>query len=604
MSLSKHIRLINLLGLLNLVTAIAFHGFENDDPHSHIRRFTKITQTFRLNNVPSDVVKLLLFLFSLEGVAGHGLKKNLQILSQLGMILYPTNGNFLTKNTQEALTIIENKSKVQASRNKTQVASASGSSTQDAHVTALTKKVEALLSSFNQPVNSIQNGCETCGGPHPYYECQAVGGYIQDVYATSRTYNQGDGPSVPPLPPFSSSKESPPALVSSEIPHPHPPTPFSFELPKRNPHEPPIPYPLRLNKEKLQDKLESCMALADLGRPFLRTARALVDVHGEELILRDGDEKLIFHADSTLKHPHNHGNESINMNNFIDITCEDRFPKVLKFKKLNHPFSGSTTSSSDSSPSLTPFETSDSFLEEFADELALFDPFPSRNEDDNFDPKADLREIEYLLNQDPLTESLPKSDIDIIIPFSRVKNKDSKMKLLNDEANTVELNVLLPQLLNSDSTLPEKSSESSEIATLSSSSFRYRDKDLILEDRNFLPIFSDQELLFHLELTVIDTLLSFSSENEDKVFNLGILTSKRVHSLTLELSHRTYETFKIVKFRSNNFNEGPMKIFPFLKEFEECQEIPSGEIKVHIELLSVLWGNRLLIPDGSLPLFR
>nr|GEX09631.1 reverse transcriptase domain-containing protein [Tanacetum cinerariifolium] len=29
-----------------------------------------------------------------------------------------------------------------------------------------------------------------------------------------------------------------------------------------------------------------------LGRPFLRTARALIDVHGEEMILRDGDERL------------------------------------------------------------------------------------------------------------------------------------------------------------------------------------------------------------------------------------------------------------------------------------------------------------------------
>ncbi|GKB90617.1 hypothetical protein Tco_0962889 [Tanacetum coccineum] len=46
------------------------------------------------------------------------------------------NGNFLTKNTLEALTIIENKSKVQTSRNKPQVASASGSSTQDAHITS------------------------------------------------------------------------------------------------------------------------------------------------------------------------------------------------------------------------------------------------------------------------------------------------------------------------------------------------------------------------------------------------------------------------------------------------------------------------------------
>ncbi|GKC42506.1 reverse transcriptase domain-containing protein [Tanacetum coccineum] len=62
------------IGLLNLVTAIAFHGFENDDPHYHIRRFTKITQTVKLN-VPSDVVKLLLFLFSLEGAARTWLEK-------------------------------------------------------------------------------------------------------------------------------------------------------------------------------------------------------------------------------------------------------------------------------------------------------------------------------------------------------------------------------------------------------------------------------------------------------------------------------------------------------------------------------------------------
>ncbi|GJW93683.1 hypothetical protein Tco_0173355 [Tanacetum coccineum] len=34
------------------------------------------------------------------------------------------------------------------------------------------------------------------------------------------------------------------------------------------------------------------------------------------------------------------------------------------------------------------------------------------------------------------------------------------------------------------------------------------------------------------------------------------------------------------------------------------KEIPSDESKVHIEVLSVLWGNRLPIPDGSLPLSR
>ncbi|GJS25299.1 reverse transcriptase domain-containing protein [Tanacetum coccineum] len=132
-----------------------------------------------------------------------------------------------------------------------------------------------------------------------------------------------------------------------------------------------------------------------------KTTRALIDVHGEELILRDEDEQLIFHVDNTSKHPH----ESINMINFIDITCKDRFSEVLKFKKSNHPSSGSTT----------PF--SDSLLEEFADELTLLDPFPPGNEDDNFDREADLRKIKYLLNQEPSTESSPKSDIEIIDPI-------------------------------------------------------------------------------------------------------------------------------------------------------------------------------------------
>ncbi|GKD08552.1 hypothetical protein Tco_1188237 [Tanacetum coccineum] len=92
----------------------------------------------------------------------------------------------------------------------------------------------------------------------------------------------------------------------------------------------------------------------------------------------------------------------------------------MKFQEIHksiHLFSGSTISPADSFPSLTPFKTSDSFLEEFADELALLDPFPSRNEDDNFDPEADLREIEYLLNRYPSIDSSPMTVIDIIEPI-------------------------------------------------------------------------------------------------------------------------------------------------------------------------------------------
>ncbi|GJV39596.1 reverse transcriptase domain-containing protein [Tanacetum coccineum] len=63
------------VGLLNLVTVISFYGFANDDPHSHIRRFTKITQTIKLNQVPHDIIKLILFPFSLEGAARTWIEK-------------------------------------------------------------------------------------------------------------------------------------------------------------------------------------------------------------------------------------------------------------------------------------------------------------------------------------------------------------------------------------------------------------------------------------------------------------------------------------------------------------------------------------------------
>ncbi|GJV35161.1 reverse transcriptase domain-containing protein [Tanacetum coccineum] len=144
-----------------------------------------------------------------------------------------------------------------------------------------------------------------------------------------------------------------------------------------------------------------------LGRSFLRTGRALIDVYERELILRNGDERLISHVD---KHPQMHANESNKIINFIDVSCKDSFGEVLNLKKSNHPSSGSTTPLSDSRPSLVSFETNDSLLEEFADEHALLDLFPPGNEDVDFE--ADLREIELLLNRDPSTDLSPKITID------------------------------------------------------------------------------------------------------------------------------------------------------------------------------------------------
>ncbi|GKE70904.1 reverse transcriptase domain-containing protein [Tanacetum coccineum] len=62
-----------------------------------------------------------------------------------------------------------------------------------------------------------------------------------------------------------------------------------------------------------------------LGRSFLRTGRALIDVYEGELILRDGNEQIIFHVNGTTKHPQKHVNESIKM---VNDTCKDSFKKL------------------------------------------------------------------------------------------------------------------------------------------------------------------------------------------------------------------------------------------------------------------------------------
>ncbi|GJR65022.1 reverse transcriptase domain-containing protein [Tanacetum coccineum] len=61
-----------------------------------------------------------------------------------------------------------------------------------------------------------------------------------------------------------------------------------------------------------------------LGRSFLRTSRALIDVYERELVLRDGDEQITFHVNGTSKHPQKHKNESIKM---VNNSCKDSFKR-------------------------------------------------------------------------------------------------------------------------------------------------------------------------------------------------------------------------------------------------------------------------------------
>ncbi|GJX45250.1 hypothetical protein Tco_0261926 [Tanacetum coccineum] len=55
--------------LLQLVQANSFYGRESENPHAHINSFQRINSTLRFRNVPNDVIKLMMFPYSLEGAA-------------------------------------------------------------------------------------------------------------------------------------------------------------------------------------------------------------------------------------------------------------------------------------------------------------------------------------------------------------------------------------------------------------------------------------------------------------------------------------------------------------------------------------------------------
>ncbi|GKA61509.1 hypothetical protein Tco_0760916 [Tanacetum coccineum] len=115
--------------LIDFVNNNPFYGFEEEDPHSHIRRFYQITRTLRLNQVPDDVTFTEAwerFNDLLRECPHHGFSLLHQInffysgLSQSDQdfLNTTTGGNLITKNTQEALIIIERKARVRSYKNK------------------------------------------------------------------------------------------------------------------------------------------------------------------------------------------------------------------------------------------------------------------------------------------------------------------------------------------------------------------------------------------------------------------------------------------------------------------------------------------------------
>nr|GEW68046.1 retrovirus-related Pol polyprotein from transposon TNT 1-94 [Tanacetum cinerariifolium] len=322
-----------------------------------------------------------------------------------------------------------------------------------------------------------------------------------------------------------------------------------------------------------------------LGRPFLRTARNLIDVHSEEMILHDGDERLTLNIrHDTSSYSNQPQRESVNLINIFNVSSEDflevlfsnqpsgnptflphpeltlpevtydildsegcnvlseKFPDINSTKDLHplfhdNPLSGSTTYSSNS------------FLEEFTNELALI-TYPLEYDDNlQFDIKSDLKEIEFLLYQDkdssvkdwidqkdlanlvdnfvdPIPEmftdehapdysSPPIFDVydDDFWKLSPMLKMVDALPSTNNEDKVFNLGILIQE---KPIKIITRVAQDKKLAISNAS--------LVLED--FDPSF--YEPLFFKEVPKSKMLLLFSSKNEKKVFKPGIYTSKKV----------------------------------------------------------------------------
>nr|GEU33392.1 reverse transcriptase domain-containing protein [Tanacetum cinerariifolium] len=130
------------------------------------------------------------------------------------------------------------------------------------------------------------------------------------------------------------------------------------------------------------------------GRPFLRTTRALIDVHGEELTLRVNYEAITFKVRHTSSYSRNYYEESVNRIDVTNVSREEYAQEVLGFS--NSLTNGNPTPSdpiiASFSLSFTPFEGSDFILEEIETFLRTPDELSNMN-DDYYDTEGDILNI-------------------------------------------------------------------------------------------------------------------------------------------------------------------------------------------------------------------
>ncbi|GKC93690.1 reverse transcriptase domain-containing protein, partial [Tanacetum coccineum] len=135
-----------------------------------------------------------------------------------------------------------------------------------------------------------------------------------------------------------------------------------------------------------------------LGRSFLRTGRALIDVYGDEITIRVDNEAVTFNLDQTTRYSSTN-DKSVNRIDIIDAVCEEYASELLGF-------SNNDSSGGNPIPTSKPL-TSEFILEEIQAYLKDDSISPEIDHAD-CDPERDICLIENLLNNDPF--QLPPMD--------------------------------------------------------------------------------------------------------------------------------------------------------------------------------------------------
>nr|GEX66959.1 hypothetical protein [Tanacetum cinerariifolium] len=200
-----------------------------------------------------------------------------------------------------------------------------------------------------------------------------------------------------------------------------------------------------------------------LRRCFLKTDRALIDVHKGELTLRIKNKAITYNLDQTSRYSANYDQMTANKINVTDEACEEYSQEVLGFFDVTA--SGSLTPSNDpiistTSPTLTPFGDRNFLLFEEADAFLSLEDDPDSPEFDPsyYDPKGGILLLEVILNSEP---SPPLPNHEQSVPSFKKELKACEAKTIKssvDEPPEVEIKDLPPHLeyafLEGDNKLP------------------------------------------------------------------------------------------------------------------------------------------------------